>query len=157
MEWKAFSRLESYVRFPIPHIATIALLLHLGLGCCWHHAHSCSSIFSESPAPMIEACGCNAHLDDHANQERHGQSEDVPHRDDHNPHRNCCDGQRCTFIWSESSSEQKGELRVDLCPLDVALSTSQLSYSCQFPRPATSICDDGPPLRAHLLFSVLLI
>ena len=32
-------RLESFMRSPVPQIATIALVLHMGLGCCFHHAH----------------------------------------------------------------------------------------------------------------------
>lgn len=159
--WKGFSRLESYVQFPIPQITTVMLLVHLGLGCCWHHAHTCSLNCCNLPAVTADSCSCDAHAHHEAPYEhgQRGHGDDALIRNGDKPHRHHCDGDRCSFVPSERSPEQKGELRFDLCPLDIAWSPtkSELIHSRRTHGQDHSLCDDGPPVRAHLLFSVLLI
>ena len=152
IRWKGVSRLESYVQFPIPQMTTFILLGHLGLGCCWHHAHTCTATCCESPAVTAGLCGCDVHAHNETKHGQYGYSDDTRHRHQ-------CDGDRCLFVRWEPSPDQKGELHFDLCPLDVALSPtkSELIYSRQTCGQDHSLRDDGLRLRAHLLFSVLLI
>lgn len=159
IRWKGFSHLESYVRFPISQITAFMLLIHLGLGCCWHHAHTCTVNYCESPAQVQAPCGCDAHAHNEPEHNRAQRGDDTPSRNDDNPHRHSCDGDRCWFVRSDPSPKQKSGPSFDLCSFDVIMlpTKSELFHSRQ------TYCQDplgrhtAPPVRAHLLFSVQLI
>ena len=158
---KGFSRLELHVSFPIPQITTILLLVHLGLGCCLHHAHTYVATCHETLAATADSWCCDTHADNEGTHEcgRCGHSDAPPTGKESKSHRHHCDGDRCSFVRSELLPEQRGESRFDLCPLDVALSLTniELLHSCQTVGSDHSLCGGGLPVRAHLLFSVLLI
>lgn len=153
------SRLESFVQFPIPQITTLALLVHAALGCCWHHAHACVPKGSASaPTAMVGTCQGHFHCDSHG-QEGEGQSDNTSNPIDDGSHDHQCEGSDCTFLATETSLEQRGELSFDLCPLDL-VTTATVSIalpqqpSFQLNHRASRA---SASLRAHLLFSVLLI
>ena len=150
MEWTGFSLQELSVRLRIPHITVLLLLAHVGLGCCWHHSHTCTVSSCESPAVTSGSCCGDGHR--HGKHGHHDHSAPVPHQDQ-------CDGEQCTFLPPKPSPVQKGELQFAPCFLDTALSPikprlldSHLTHG-QDP----SLHVDGPPVRTHLLLGVLLI
>lgn len=65
MKWRRPSRLETYVYLPLPQLTTCMLILHLAMGCCWHHIHSPS-----------DPC-CREHGHEHALE--HGPTEALEH------------------------------------------------------------------------------
>jgi len=127
-----------------------------------HHAHACEVNCCSEPAATAEGCFCASHHsvgDADFGQTRHGLSDGALSGGGHELPQHRCEGDLCTFVWSGQSPEQLGELRLDLCPLELAVSLHEADRI-----PANfgggrelSDCGDGPPLRVHLLFSVLLI
>jgi hypothetical protein len=135
------------------------LLIHLGLGCCLHHAHACDARCCESPAPAADTCCCQGHRHDsqpvQPAKDPQAPRPTSPH-EDRPQHR--CDGSRCTVVRSEQSPEQRREVRCDVCLLE-----ADVTRGCDFmPLCMAGKCEnpryqDTGPLRVHLLFSVLLI
>lgn len=154
---RRFFRLESLVQFPIPQITTLALLVHAALGCCWHHGHACVPK-GNGATPAVAVCHGHLHCDSHGH-EGEDQSDDTSHPSDDSSHDHQCKGSDCSFLATEISPEQRGELSFDVCPLDW-VATAAVSTS--LPRQPSFQLDHRDsrcraPLRAHLLFSVLLI
>lgn len=151
-------RLESLVQFPIPQITTLSLLVHAALGCCWHHGNACVPKGSATAPTTVSMCQGHFHCDSHSHQGE-DQSEDTSHPIDDGSHDHQCEGSDCTFVATETSPEQRGELSIDLCPLGLVApaTASEATGHSQFVHANRR---DGParaPLRVHLLFSVLLI
>lgn len=154
-------RLESTMRFPIPHIAIAILLVHVAFGCCLHHGHSCIVSAGEQGQPQKAShccCGSHRHLNAPDGDLGCHHSDGAPSQNDHQ-HPHFCDGTRCTFVRSEPSPEQRGEIRCDVCQLLPAPTAT--SFGHPIPRifrgnrgPTPSA---APPLRAHLFLGVLLI
>lgn len=152
------SRLESFVQFPVPQITTLALLVHAALGCCWHHGHACVPKVNASTPTAVGVCQGHFHCDSHGRQGE-DQSDDTSYPSDDDSHDHQCEGSDCTFLATEASPEQRGELGFDLCPFD---SVASATASVALPLQPLSQADHRDfyataPLRAHLLFSVLLI
>lgn len=151
---RGFLRLEFFVRFLIPQITTVLLLAHFGFGCCWHHAHTCDVACCNEPAPTAEQCSCDSHS--HGNKKR---SDDTPVQKDETPHRHECDGSECVFMPSEPSPELSDDGNTGLFLLASALLAADVAqlHTCRqlsTDRPTRVL---SPPVRAHLLFSILLI
>ncbi len=149
------------MRFPLPHITTLVLLVHMGFGCCWHHEHS-SAVACDGGH---HALGVPSHDDHdqshddtfHADHADHHSPAHSPHEPDR-PCSNDCDDSHCVF------------LRIDQA-LDLQGGTSVGSASCAAVTPcdhlpshalAGHVLDawqrvQGTGLRAHLTFQVLLI
>ena len=176
IRWRGFTRLESYMQFPVPQITSIVLLAHMVLGCCWHHTHTCAMTRCDRPLGGVAASGCGIHAHDEIapKHEQHAYTPvsriDVSHSDvshidvgvthnDDTPHPHRCGGDRCSFVRTESWPAQTGEFCFDLCPVDAALFSAKPAWirAHQTYSQGNWRCNDGPPVRAHLLFSVLLI
>lgn len=145
------------MQFPIPQISTLALLVHAALGCCWHHGHACLPKGSGA-TPAVAVCHGHLHCDSHGH-EGEDLSDDTSCPSDDGSHDHQCEGSDCTFLATETSPEQRGELSFDLCPLELVASATVSTalpqrLSCQIYHRGLGA---GSPLRAHLLFSVLLI
>lgn len=136
------------MKFLLHHIVTLTISLHTALGCCFHHAHACEVTCCETPAIVAEACGCDTHEQDN---KQHGESPRHQHGGKHQ-----CQGDACVFANTGRTADE----------LDVALYqvTGISAVVWQPPqevtgrRPATEswLITTGPPVRAHLLFQVLL-
>lgn len=152
------SRLESFVQFPIPQITTLALLVHAAIGCCWHHGHACVPKGNGSVAKAVGVCQGHLHCGSHGH-EGERQSDDTSHPSDDGSHEHQCEGSDCNFVLSDQSPEERGELSHDVFPFD-STSAATTSESLLL-RPYFQANHDGfaasAPLRAHLLFGVLLI
>ena len=134
------------MRSPLPQLTTILLLVHLGFGCCTHHAHACETDCCATPAASVEACPCDKHRDD-----------ETPVRHDEGQHQ--CDGNPCSFVSSEPVPEEIGEFVLALCSLEVvtAGATSE-SYLANLNRSLDRrLPFAGPSLRTYLALRVLLI
>ena len=161
-----FVRLEWYMHFPIPQLATCILLVHMVFGCCLHHAHSCVASCCESPEPAAQGCGCRVHRHDvegrdgPENQHKHPQQgDDKPHREDasheHSSGDHRCDGPSCVFVRTTDAAEWLLE-EFALSPAAEFQEREPVgapSNDGSFCRPMPS----GPPLRTHLLYQILLI
>jgi hypothetical protein len=151
------------MRSAVSQLVTTVLMLHMGLGCCWHHAHACvpASVAAQQDFPVHEAAASGAHENVLVSHrcEAHEHGAPLPTGDGHDGHRHECDGDRCTFVRSKPVSEQDGQpdccarhVSADLLLPDVHL----LSHHV----PSDDAAGQGnavPPVRPHLLFSVLLI
>jgi hypothetical protein len=143
--------MELTVRFPMPQIATVVLLVHMGLGCCWHHAHTVAAGCRASPALVAGACACGDHGQESENFPEHDGGRD--------PHDHSCSGSRCTYVRHEHAPEQHGDFGSVLSRFDVTCSVQDLRGSSGH---AVRLADPfgdhvGSPPRMHLLFGVLLI
>ncbi len=164
MRWRGFLRLESYMRFPVPQISICVLLVHLLVGCCWHHAHTCDVNCCNQPAATARACACSSHQTaerhgDDAREHGHGSTPAESEGDSH-PHR--CAGGHCTFLRSQRLAEQEADYYSHPLPCDPASLTSfdvqgMIAQSTQAFTLANQICEDGPPIRRHLLLNILVI
>lgn len=146
--------------FPVPQLTTLVLLAHSLLGCCWHHAHACADECCPTPAPTAAACLCNEHQHPHCqpDPEDGGQHPDhgpFPHQ--HHDADHACQASRCTFLRTEVSPRLVQAELASLLPLDswrtIETPLPPL-FRLEVDEPATL---SAPPLRAHLLFGVLLI
>ena len=140
----------------MPQITTTILLLHLVLGCCWHHAHGCETNCCDAPAASAAACACDAHGDGHAaghdgrcgpdcGRAAHEQDRGESHH---------CDGARCGFVRAEPPTAPDGDLEPDFYLFLGGADIRQQSAVLRFLNCAILA---GPPLRTHLLLGVLLI
>lgn len=143
------------MQFAVSHITTFVLLLHLGMGCCLHHAHRCVVNCCDTPGPSAESCPCDSHSS-HDDEAPHGglASDTGEHQPPHSHH---CEGDQCTFMRSsEPAPGEKGDLQLALCTLDEPPLT--LDSGCDVAVASRTVDRPPPlPLRAHLLLSILLI
>ncbi len=147
--------------FPISQVATILLVVHLGLGCCLHHAHTYARTCSDPIVAATTSCGCDAHADNEGSRayRQHNYNGDPSTGQETKPRHHSCDGDRCSFVRSEPLPVQRGESRFHCCSLDFTLSSAitELLHARQTVDWDHLLCGGGLPVRAHLLFSVLLI
>ncbi len=156
VRWRGCSRLQSYMQFPIPQITTLMLLVHLSLGCCWHHSHSIAANCCSPPIRHVHTC-CGHHHEPSPSLCR--QYDDGPNRNDDTPPPHHCDGERCSFVWWKPSAKQKGEGSLAIGTFDATVASFKpaRSLSHQILGKNGSACQSNVRLRAHLLFNVLLI
>lgn len=155
IRWLGFSRLESYVQFPVPQITTFLLLLHMAFGCCMHHAHTCEVNCCPEPTAVAEACACGTHEEaDHEGESANEDAEPANH-----PAKHHCSGDHCTFVQSQPSPEQMGEFVADFCPIEAVVTTDDVDeFRSQLDRSQDQhILHAGTSLRSHLALRVLLI
>lgn len=130
------------------------LSLHIALGCCWHHGHSCDSPGSCATLAKSAASSCCGHHHPVAhtnNSQSSGTGEQTP------SHQHSCDGSKCQFVKSETS-QQAVVVNAFFCQafatvlvLDTGVrepSTGTLTPLS----PAATL-----PIRLHLLHGLLLI
>lgn len=155
ISWFGFSRLESYVQFPVPQITTFLLLVHMAFGCCMHHAHSCESNCCSEPAAMAEACPCGTHRH---TEEAEGSTNGVG-EPTNRPQKHQCSGDHCTFLQSQPLPEQMGEFAADFCQLEAIAADSGIdSFRSRLDRSQDQpFFLAGTSLRTHLALRVLLI
>lgn len=82
------------MRFPLPQLVTILLLIHMGFGCCFHHAHTCDS--TSCKLETTEACHSGVHQ--HPHPELAACADDVLCPVRHDTHSHNCSGNECTFV-----------------------------------------------------------
>ena len=152
MRLTGFLLLESYVRFPIPHITAILLLAHIGLGCYWHHSHICTVPLCEAASSPTEVPCEHTHQNLDEAHGHHDHSQPAPHQHQ-------CDIEQCTFLPAEPSPVKKHETGIAPCFRDMAFSLIEphLVHSHFTQGQHSSLHLDGLPLRTHLLHGVLLI
>jgi hypothetical protein len=147
------------VRSPVPQITTYVLLVHMLLGCCAHHAHACESHCCSSPAASASACPCGTHEQDSAIAETmNGDAVGFVAKSGRQREAHHCEGAACTFLRSQSLSQQLDPFLADVCaPAAVAGPSAADACSSLWARPLAELSIGGPPLRVHLLLRVLLI
>ncbi|HJN09151.1 MAG TPA: hypothetical protein QF564_10710 [Pirellulaceae bacterium] len=141
------------------HLATYLLLIHMVLGCCFHHAHACELECCPEPVANDQTCDCSAHdaLDQTA-AELAGIVGDLPaDRRDHHQHQ--CEGDQCRFVVVERTSEQGRKLNVGVRSLSLAITGHGFDAVGKTIIPGTvySHSKSGFSLREHLRLRVLLI
>lgn len=159
IEQKVFLRLDDFMRFAIPQFATVVLLIHVGLGCCWHHAHACMTRDGESH-PRTELCGCTASNDDVQHECRsQGLANGSSTPGEHGGHEHECEGDHCSFVSSKPTSEQVAECDADAVSIPATLTQRDglLRHHAAFRNAALTGSHLPSTLRTHLLLGVLLI
>jgi hypothetical protein len=147
------------MRFPVPQLAILVLLVHTALGCCLHFAHECEAGCGESVVAPANECPCESpdHEDHSGLQKQPGDG--IHSEGDHHRHERDCDGIHCTFVRSDRSlGDYKGR-SADATPLwwgDSLQRGNRIyvpllrAHDCPSPH-------SRPAVRSHLLLSVLLI
>jgi hypothetical protein len=156
---RASLRLDGFMRFAIPQLTTILLVFHVGLGCCWHHAHACVTHDGDTHT-SAQACPCEA--EDHELEHAHLAYElagGAPSPCGHDRHEHQCEGDRCTFVRSKPASGQAAEWDLSTFSIPAAATLREIPLSDSFASADAASAREHAalPLRAHLLFGVLLI
>lgn len=147
------------MRFPVPQLAILMLLVHTALGCCSHQAHECEASCGDSVVALANECPDESHEhEDHSGLQK--QPGDGIHSEgDRHRHERDCDGIHCTFVRSDRSLGDHAGCSVDAAPLwwDASLQPGDriyvpLLHALDCPSPHFR-----PAVRSHLLLSVLLI
>lgn len=128
--------------------------LHIALGCCWHHGHTCDSPGSCATSANSATSSCCGHH--HATAHTHGsQPNDTG---DQNPsHQHTCDGSKCQFVKSESSQQVAVENSffsqafATVLVFDIGVRVPSTGAQTPLSLAATL------PIRLHLLHGLLLI
>lgn len=152
---RGFSRLESYVRFPVPQITTFLLLVHTAFGCCLHHAHACEDNCCSEPSARAESCQCDAHQDDELAEKSTSAVGSFTAGGDHHEQHQCA-GDDCTFVHTQLAPEEFDGSAAHAWPLDivVAVDSSRAHLDRSFDQ---RLAFAGTSLRRHLVLRVLLI
>ena len=156
------------------HLATYLLLIHMVLGCCFHHAHACESECCPEPAAVSHSCDCHDNgvpemgtpelavselaVSELAVSELAGNVGDLP-QDGRDHHQHQCEGDQCRFVGVARASEQDHELNVHIRSLSLAVAShgSDAVGKTTVPGFDNSHSISGFSLRAHLRLRVLLI
>lgn len=137
-------------------VVAVAVILHMVLGSCWHHAHEpvakLALAQTETPPP-VKACRCQHHQ----SREHEKQLDQCP--SDKEPVDKCpgsC-GEKCVYL---SANRVQVDQSLDLALFN-SLPLEPLSVLVAGPSIARYESDDAtvdpPPLRLHLLHQLLLI
>jgi hypothetical protein len=141
------------MQFAVSQIMIVMLLIHSALGCCLHHAHVCNVNCGDASTAIATVCPCESHQhEEHKKQQDDASSEGEHHHDD-------CDGDHCTFVRSDRSSEECGNRLAVATFLFWDASLQEGDRVCaRFSQAIDrSTSDSRPPVRSHLLLSILLI
>jgi hypothetical protein len=132
-------------------ILLLSMLAHGASGCCWHHAHAPRDVGAASAAhPHL--CHC---------AEEHGQScEENGEHHRQTPQSDECDEGECVFVRPATSDVVNADSSASAAVVD-CYDIAILPY-VDHPMLSRTARDEyrrglSPPLRAHLLLSVLLI
>lgn len=128
-------------------LTALSLLVHLLLGCCWHHEHVCA----ERPAETAAV----ATFDGHAAIHEEAEPECCEASGEHSHPGDSCEGSQCLTVLRDSAHET--------CP-DQVVAPAILSEIAALldvaVRPTAETSVEGRialPLRPHLLYQLLLI
>ena len=155
------------MRSPLPQFTTMLLLIHMGFGCCFHHAHACDS---EGHFPKCEQAGSRGHA--HAfgcEQHIHLPAVTVVANDasrlplgsgheDHHSHE--CSGEDCDFIavlprivsGGEKTSHSLSLAVKNLCHSSLTLRDTALARNSAAAERSRSALR-----RTHLTLQILLL
>jgi hypothetical protein len=152
-------RLDGFMRFAIPQLTTILLVLHVGIGCCWHHAHACVTHDSDAHK-SAKACPCESQ--DHElglGESNHELAAGGPSPCGQDRHEHSCEGDRCTFVRSKPTSELASDRDLGTFSPFAAVTLRASHWGDPFASAdaARARYKVSLPLRAHLLYGVLLI
>jgi len=126
---------EVALRVFVGYLTLAALVLHMLLGCCWHHAHS------------WKECAAAEHHD-HVGGEPH-----QPTTPSH--HQSRCQQGKCVFV--RPSHEQFDLAHCDRWPALALPASLAPVVEHSAPRPLLDLSGPLWPLRRHLMQQVLLI
>ena len=142
------------------HLATYLLLIHMVLGCCFHHAHECARECCPEPQAIAHTCDCSTQHDavTGSASELAGGVGDLP-SDRHEQHQHQCEGDQCRFVAVERASEHDHALNMGIrsLSLDLASHGSDAVGKTIVPGFDHTHSIAGFSLRAHLQLRVLLI
>lgn len=132
-------------------VVLLSMVAHGAFGCCWHHAH----------AYRDELVTGHSHSHDCPSADEPRQSSEVNsehHRQ--TPHNDDCDEGECVFVRTATSDVFNADSSASAAVVD-CYDVAILSY-IDHPMLSRTARDEyrrglSPPLRAHLLLSVLLI
>ena len=130
-------------------ITAAAFLLHLGLGCCAHHAHAAEG--SDCAGHALATADCQHHEHDHD-----GQPVSANPGDSSDPPRDTCDDAQCVFLTAVKTTLAK-EVAVpwmfavvsELTGKVIPVSLASLDSLAETPPPL--------PVRLHLFHQQLLL
>lgn len=141
------------------HLATALLLVHMVLGCCFHHAHACEQGCCPEPAANVRACPCHDHAAEAGKAaEPVGVAGDLPN-DGEDRHQHSCDGDSCRFVAAERTFEHDRPSHVGPRSPSLVLASHGGDPAAATLAAETVRADaaSGTSLRAHLRFCVLQI
>ncbi len=131
----------------LSHLASVALLLHMLLGCCWHHAHSCQHRLSMTPGGQRgDDCdeGATGAHGLPAGQDHHGSDR--------------CQGSPCVFTAVERFTPATQAQFLDIAVAVAPAAETGTTLVAMFASPASpDLAGPCPPLRLHLVNQVLLL
>lgn len=132
----------------VHNLAMLAVLCHLLVGCCWHHAHA------EQTGALPQA-GCASDCRSGQHEERHDADGSSAERS--REHKGVCDDRRCEFVLPDSDGEP--DLIDFLAPAAAASAdTASIDRPGVGVRPTESPPPHvGSPLRLHLAIQILRI
>ena len=136
----------------------LAFALHIGLGCCFHHAHAADGNTCQHPPEADQdslELATSGHTHSHADHDhQHADESPASPTPDSCPHEECKSG-KCVFVSIS---------KVDLSQLaNISLPAILVHESLEVLADGASILNSdfgGPPklpLRLHLLHQVMLI
>ncbi|MCA9146444.1 MAG: hypothetical protein H6823_24200 [Planctomycetaceae bacterium] len=146
------------MRYPLPQLTTLLLLIHMGFGCCFHHAHACDS--SGCELKETHAGDCDGHDHPFASVVLHVTSSALTLSDCHEErHSHECSGEDCKFVaisprWGAAIEEANEMSWLTVASLFPPTSTQQESSLAYEVAPARS----GVALRrTHLALHILQV
>lgn len=146
------------------HLTTYLLLMHLVLGCCFHHAHAC--VNASCPQPMENqptendsGCGCAHRTDSGDVTDQIDLHSELARPTPDRQHRHQCEGDHCRFVVAKRLSEQDRGTNIAAWSTSVAFERhrSNATGKTLAAGNVESCTVSGFSLRAHLRLSVLLI
>ncbi len=137
----------------LSNLTATLLAVHTVLGCCGHHAHRCAEACDAEAivavaAPSDHDCehavetSCHAQGHEHQGHEHHGHE---------------CLGNTCVFLGALKTQLSKTAVLGINAPAVLASNANQAGFYPEGVRTHESLDAPMPPLRRHLLCSVLLI
>ena len=132
----------------LSNLTATLLAVHTVLGCCGHHAHRCAEACDAetivaTASPLDHDCEHAVEISCHAQgHEHHGHE---------------CLGNTCVFLGALKTQLSKTTVLGVNAPAVLASSANQAAFYPEFVRTHESLDAPMPPLRRHLLCSVLLI
>jgi hypothetical protein len=164
------------MRWPVVHSTIFVLVVHLVIGCCVHHEHTCEANYCQRPGALAERCQGQSHR--HADEQRQDvadraahanphadhpgdDSEHTPPRHDlphHAPPLHHCQGDQCQVVRSERSFEVWDGAPRDIGLWEPLVVTPPLWPSGGAAEGDRDLRDEGGSApRFYLLYRVLLI
>lgn len=138
-------------------ILIASMLVHATFGCCIHHEHSCEAGCCDTLS-SAEACPCGGHDDRDPSGVASLDQPNDGEREQHSHHPYQCEGGKCNFARTETSSDGSSPDARSIAAISVALATC-VAYIADGPVGATSFEPFMAFLapRRHLVLAVFLI